>query len=77
MFTIGSKAFHVEEETEQDDDLNASENGMGKNHQHYHILHTSGKVPAGFLHYLTNSLSKQGHEVVLISDQEGSHIPSR
>ncbi len=74
MFTIGPNAFHIEEEAEQDDDLDSLENCMDRqgpeNHQHYHILHTSGKVPAGFLHYLTSSLNKQGHNVVLISEQE-------
>jgi L-rhamnose mutarotase len=74
MFTIGPKAFHVEEETEQDDELNLdvlnNNTDQQQEHQHYHVLHTSGKVPAGFLHYLTNSLSKQGHAVVLISEQE-------
>jgi len=72
MFTIGPKTFHIEEETEQDDELNLDllDNSTDEEHQHYHVLHTSGKVPAGFLRYLTNSLSKQGHAVVLISEQE-------
>lgn len=73
MFTIGPDALHIEGETEQDNNFStrSSEEGSSKqSHQHYHLLHTSGKVPAGFLHYLTDIVSKQGYEVVLVPEKE-------
>ncbi len=73
MLTIGPDAFHVAD-AEQDNDLSthSSEEGCNEqsHHQHYHLLRTSGKVPAGFLHYLTSLVSKQGYEVVLETEKE-------
>lgn len=68
MLTIGPDAFNVED-AEQDNQLGTSEEGE-HNHQHYHVMHTSGKVPAGFLHYLTSLVSKQGYDVVLLPPKE-------
>ncbi|GAC1366918.1 MAG: hypothetical protein NVSMB44_31710 [Ktedonobacteraceae bacterium] len=84
MFTIGAKTFYIEEQLGQDNDVDKSpqaedadgqeqEGDLGdlgdQSHQHYHLMRTSGKVPAGFLHYLTSSLNKQGYKVVLVSEQ--------
>jgi hypothetical protein len=71
MCTTSPNAFL---ETEQEKDFTArsssEEDSQQPDHQHYHILRTSGKVPAGFLHYLTGIVSKQGYEVVLDPEQD-------
>lgn len=72
MFTIGPDTFSIEDaERENAFTAQASEEGsQQQNHQHYHLLRTSGKVPAGFLHYLTGLVGKQGYEVVVVPEQE-------
>ncbi len=72
MLTIGPDTFHVEDaEPGNNASVCTSEEGINEqNHQHYHILQTSGKVPAGFLHYLTTLVSKQGYDVVLLPQKE-------
>lgn len=73
MFTTGPDTFAIED-AEQENDFTArsssEERSEQPGHQHYHLLRTSGKVPAGFLHYLTGIVSKQGYEVVLAPEQE-------
>ena len=73
MFTIGPDTFSIED-AERENAFTAQssseEGSQEQNHQHYHLLRTSGKVPAGFLHYLTDLIGKQGYEVVLIPEQE-------
>ena len=73
MFTTGPDTFSIED-AEQENAFpsrsSSEEDSKQQNHQHYHLLRTSGKVPAGFLHYLTGIVSKQGYEVVLTSEQE-------
>ena len=72
MFTTGPDTFSIED-AEQENDFTArssKEDSKQQSHQHYHLLRTSGKVPAGFLHYLTGIVSKQGYEVVLDPEQE-------
>ncbi len=71
MFTIGPDTI---QDAEQENDFtvrsSSEEDSPQQNHQHYHLLRTSGKVPAGFLHYLTDLVNRQGYEVVVVPEQE-------
>ncbi len=73
MFTTRPDTFYIEDAQQENDfpvHSSSEEDSKQQSHQHYHLLRTSGKVPAGFLHYLTDIVSKQGYEVVLAPEQE-------